>query len=89
MRAYAPTTVPATVSVTRGRCRAQLDCDVSDLHALIDAAGLHTPLVLVGHSLGTNIVRRYAGVHPDDVAAMVLVDPPAQDLGHFLPPRNG
>lgn len=62
-----------------------LDADVSDLHALIGAAGLHTPLVLVGHSLGTNIVRRYAGVHPDDVAAMVLVDPPAQDLGHFLP----
>lgn len=62
-----------------------LDADVSDLHALIRAAGLHTPLVLVGHSLGSNIVRRYADEHPGDVAGMVLVDPPAQGLGRFMP----
>jgi pimeloyl-ACP methyl ester carboxylesterase len=62
-----------------------LDADVADLHALIEAAHLHTPLVLVGHSLGSNIVRRYAGAHPGDVAGMVLVDPPAQDLARFLP----
>lgn len=62
-----------------------LDADVSDLHALIEAAGLRRPLVLVGHSLGTNIVRRYAIDHPGDVAGMVLVDPPAQDLARFLP----
>lgn len=62
-----------------------LDADVSDLHALIKAAGLRRPLVLVGHSLGTNIVRRYAIDHPGDVAGMVLVDPPAQDLARFLP----
>lgn len=61
-----------------------LDADVADLHALIHAAGLRTPLVLVGHSLGSNIVRRYAGEHPGDVAGMVLVDPPAQDLGRFM-----
>lgn len=62
-----------------------LDADVADLRALIRAAGLHTPLVLVGHSLGSNIVRRYASEHPGDVAALVLVDPPAQDLGRFVP----
>ena len=62
-----------------------LDADVADLHALIEAAHLQTPLVLVGHSLGSNIVRRYAGAHPGDVAGMVLVDPPAQDLARFLP----
>lgn len=61
-----------------------IDADVSDLHALIHAAGLRTPLVLVGHSLGSNIVRRYASEHPGDVAGMVLVDPPAQDLGRFM-----
>lgn len=62
-----------------------LDADVADLHALIHAAGLHEPLVLVGHSLGSNIVRRYASEHAGEVAAMVLVDPPAQDLGRFMP----
>lgn len=62
-----------------------LDADVADLHALVRAAGLHVPLVLVGHSLGSNIVRRYASEHAGEVAAMVLVDPPAQHQGRFLP----
>jgi pimeloyl-ACP methyl ester carboxylesterase len=62
-----------------------LDADVADLHALIGAARLHTPLVLVGHSLGSNIVRRYASVHPADVAGLVLVDPPAQNQARYMP----
>lgn len=62
-----------------------LDADVADLHALIRRAGLGTPLVLVGHSLGSNIVRRYASRYPADVGAMVLLDPPAQDIGRFAP----
>ena len=55
-----------------------LDADVNDLHELIRAAKLPLPLVLVGHSLGSNIVRRYARQFPEDVAGMVLVDPPEQ-----------
>ena len=62
-----------------------LDADVSDLHALIQRAGLATPLVMVGHSLGSNIVRQYASRYPEDVSAMVLLDPPAQDIGRFAP----
>lgn len=62
-----------------------LDADVSDLHALIQRAGLVTPLVMVGHSLGSNIVREYASRYPADVSAMVLLDPPAQDVGRFAP----
>lgn len=62
-----------------------LDADVSDLHALIQRAGLATPLVMVGHSLGSNIVRQYANRYPADVGAMVLLDPPAQDIGRFAP----
>ncbi|MBM7128765.1 alpha/beta hydrolase [Dyella mobilis] len=62
-----------------------LDADVSDLHALIQRAGLATPLVMVGHSLGSNIVRLYASRYPTDVSAMVLLDPPAQDIGRFAP----
>ena len=60
-----------------------LDADVADLHALIQRAGLATPLVMVGHSLGSNIVRQYASRYPADVSAMVLLDPPAQDIGRF------
>jgi pimeloyl-ACP methyl ester carboxylesterase len=62
-----------------------LDADVSDLRALIQRAGLATPLVMVGHSLGSNIVRQYAGRYPADVSAMVLLDPPAQDVGRYAP----
>jgi len=62
-----------------------LDADVSDLHALIQRAHLATPLVMVGHSLGSNIVRQYASRYPTDVRAMVLLDPPAQDIGRFAP----
>src|SRR3954468_23710834 len=37
-----------------------LDANASDLHALIQAAHLAVPLVLVGHSYGTNVIRRVA-----------------------------
>lgn len=62
-----------------------LDADVADLQALIHAAGLRTPVVLVGHSLGSNIARRYADRYPEDVAGLVLVDPPEQNLAAFMP----
>jgi pimeloyl-ACP methyl ester carboxylesterase len=60
-----------------------LDADAKDLHALIHAAKIATPVVLVGHSLGTNIVRRYAGKYSADVGAIVLVDPPPQHVSEF------
>jgi len=48
---------------------------VEDMHALIHAARLSTPLVLVGHSLGGFNVKLYAALYPEDVAGLVLVDP--------------
>jgi len=47
---------------------------VTDLHALLHAANIPGPYVLVGHSLGGLFVRLYASTYPDDVAGMVLVD---------------
>lgn len=47
---------------------------VADLHALIAAAGIATPVVLVGHSYGGLVARLYAMSHPGEVAGMVLVD---------------
>jgi pimeloyl-ACP methyl ester carboxylesterase len=62
-----------------------LDADIADLHALIHRAGLKVPLVLVGHSLGSNIARRYAERYPSEVNGMVLIDPPAQDVATVAP----
>jgi len=46
-----------------------------DMHSMIKAAGLTTPLVLVGHSLGGFNVKLYAALYPEDIAGMVLIDP--------------
>ena len=46
-----------------------------ELHSMLDAAGIRPPYVLVGHSFGGLVMRRYALLFPDDVAGMVLVDP--------------
>jgi pimeloyl-ACP methyl ester carboxylesterase len=47
---------------------------VADLHALLQAAPVPGPYVLVGHSLGGAYVRLYAATYPDGVAGMVLID---------------
>lgn len=48
---------------------------VADLRALIGAARLRQPVVLVGHSLGGLFATMYAERFPRDVAGAVLVDP--------------
>lgn len=53
---------------------------VADLHALLTAARVPTPYVLVGHSLGGTFVRLYASTYPDQVAGMVLEDASLLDL---------
>ena len=45
-----------------------------DLHALLDAAGVPGPYVLVGHSFGGYVIRVFADLYRDKVAGMVLVD---------------
>jgi pimeloyl-ACP methyl ester carboxylesterase len=47
---------------------------VADLHALVFAAKIETPFVIVGHSYGGLVVRLYAMTYPQDVDGMVLVD---------------
>jgi pimeloyl-ACP methyl ester carboxylesterase len=58
-----------------------------DLHALLQAAHIKPPYVLVGHSMAAMNVRVYADKYPDDVAGMVLVDGSHEDqfvLGHAI-----
>jgi pimeloyl-ACP methyl ester carboxylesterase len=54
---------------------------VADLHALLKAARIPGPYVLVGHSMGGMDARLYASLYRSEVAGMVLVDPanPHQD----------
>lgn len=46
----------------------------TDLHTLLERAGVTGPLVVVGHSLGGLYVLDYAARYPQQVAGMVLVD---------------
>jgi pimeloyl-ACP methyl ester carboxylesterase len=65
---------------------------VADLHALLAAAGLKPPYILVGHSIGgwNNLV--YAKQYQADVAGVVFseVRPPAltRELATALPPQT-
>lgn len=45
-----------------------------ELHALLDAAGVPGPYVLVGHSFGGYVSRAFAHLYREDVVGMVLVD---------------
>jgi pimeloyl-ACP methyl ester carboxylesterase len=45
-----------------------------DLHALLTAAQISGPYVLVAHSAGGLVARLFAADHPDDVVGMVLID---------------
>lgn len=57
------------------------------LHALLQAAGIRPPYVLVGHSMGGYDVRLYANSYPTDVAGMVLVDASHPDQDKRFPPE--
>ena len=48
---------------------------VADLDALVKAAQLAPPYILVGHSAGGMTMRLFADARPRDIAGMVLVDP--------------
>jgi pimeloyl-ACP methyl ester carboxylesterase len=43
------------------------------------------PWILVGHSMGAVYARRFAQLFPDDVRALLLLDPGHEDLFDYLP----
>jgi pimeloyl-ACP methyl ester carboxylesterase len=60
----------------------------TDLHTLLERAGIPGPYVPVGHSFGGLYVLAFADLYPEDVAGMVVVDStapafadPAPDAG--------
>jgi pimeloyl-ACP methyl ester carboxylesterase len=58
-----------------------------ELHALLKAAGVAPPYVLVGHSMGGYDVRLYASLYRNEVAGMVLVDASHPDQESRFPPE--
>jgi pimeloyl-ACP methyl ester carboxylesterase len=61
---------------------------VAELHALLRAARLPGPYLLVGHSLGGLFVRLYASTYPRQVAGLVLVDATYELLRELLTPEQ-
>jgi pimeloyl-ACP methyl ester carboxylesterase len=62
--------------------------DVADLHALLAAAKVPGPYVLVGWSMGGPLVRVYASTYPRDVSGLVLVDGESEFLQTAMTPAN-
>ncbi|HEV7908682.1 MAG TPA: alpha/beta hydrolase [Pseudonocardiaceae bacterium] len=48
---------------------------VEDVHAVLRSASSDLPTVLIGHSMGGLIAARYAQLHGDELAALVLSAP--------------
>jgi pimeloyl-ACP methyl ester carboxylesterase len=46
-----------------------------ELHELLERAGIKPPYILVGHSFGGLVMRRFTLLYPDEVSSVVLVDP--------------
>lgn len=62
------------------------DSVAHDLHALLIAARVGPPYILVGFAMGAFHVRVYRSFFPDQVAGLVLVDPMNEDM--TLPIHN-
>jgi pimeloyl-ACP methyl ester carboxylesterase len=58
-----------------------------ELRALLEAAEVPGPYLLVGHSLGGAYIRRYAQLFPDEVAGLLFLDPAHEGYADF--PRQG
>lgn len=62
------TTVPRTIE------------NLSDeLNAFLRTNEISGPYLMIGHSLGTSIVRKYQNDHPENVLGMILIDPVHED----------
>lgn len=59
---------------------------LANLDALIGSLDSHSPVVLVGHSVGGVLAALWAARHPERTAALALVSPPWPRAGIVPPP---
>ena len=52
------------------------DDRATNLHSLLQHADIAGPYILVGHSYGGYVVRRFAAAYPQSVSGIVLIDSP-------------
>ncbi|MCA0970192.1 alpha/beta hydrolase [Halobacillus litoralis] len=52
---------------------------VNEMRELLKVYGLKPPYILVGHSFGSMAVRLFSSLYPEEVKALVLVDPTHED----------
>jgi pimeloyl-ACP methyl ester carboxylesterase len=71
-------------SATRSGARGAIAI-AQQLHMLLKVAGVHGPLMLVGHSAGGLYSRAYAGLFPQEVVGLVLVDASSPEAFQELP----
>jgi len=63
---------------------ATLQNAVSDLQAVLQSEGDQQPVILVGHSYGSLPVRAYAQQHPQNIKAIVLLDPSSEFMAEKI-----
>jgi pimeloyl-ACP methyl ester carboxylesterase len=59
----------------------------TELHELLEVAGVPGPYLLVAHSLGGAYARRFAQLFPADVAGVVYLDAFSEDNDEYVPER--
>ncbi|HRG00212.1 MAG TPA: alpha/beta hydrolase [Bacteroidia bacterium] len=66
-----------------------VDTMAVELHELLQKENIKPPYILVGHALGTYIMRCYVNMYPKDVSGMVFIDPSHEyEFKHGLEIRN-
>lgn len=73
-------------SFTSDELEYNYDEQITALHNAILKLKVESPIVLIGHSLGTFIVTRYASIYPEDIKQLILVSPPIYTPDDFNNP---
>jgi pimeloyl-ACP methyl ester carboxylesterase len=75
---------PALAWSDPGPMPGSFEQDVYELHELLQKAGVQSPYILVGHSIGGFIARKFEKKYPGEVKGLVLVDATSENATLFI-----